>query len=132
MDTLNWLIHSHKKFVEENKNLNHRNQILETISIGEGKSMAKHVYDLGKTIARVEEIRDAFNPRFEQLEKALEEIKNNDIVRDQRMVDAKNRLNKINSCLRSIDEHSYNILKALADNIKILISKLENEKGSLE
>ncbi|XP_059067632.1 uncharacterized protein LOC131858415 [Cryptomeria japonica] len=48
------------------------------------------------------------------------------------MVDAKNRLNKIDTCLRSIDKQSYNILKASADNIKILVSKLENEKGSLE
>lgn len=112
--------------------MSHRIQIVETISIGEGKSMAGYVEDLGKIIARDEEIRDAFNPRFEQVEKALEEIKNNDNVRDQRMVDAENRLNKVDTYLRSIVEQSYNILKASANNIKILISKLENEKGSLE
>ncbi|XP_059075124.1 uncharacterized protein LOC131875115 [Cryptomeria japonica] len=82
VDTLDWLRNSHKKAMEENKKLSHRIQILETISIGEGKSIAEYVEDFRKTIARVEEIRDAFNPRFEQVEKALEEIKNNDTVRD--------------------------------------------------
>lgn len=45
------------------------------------------------------------------MEKALEEIKNNDTVRDQRMVDVENRLNKIDTCLKSIAEQSYNIMK---------------------
>lgn len=78
VDTLYWLINSHKKVVEYNKNLSHKVQFLETISIGEGKSMAEYVDDLSKTVARAEEIRDAFNPRFEQVEKALEEIKTNE------------------------------------------------------
>lgn len=118
--------------MEENKKVSHRVQILETINIDEGKSMVDYVDDLGKTIARAEEIRDAFNPRFEKVEKALEEIKTNDTTRDHRMVDTDNKLNKIETCLRSIIEQSHNILKSLVDNTKILISKLENEKGSLE
>lgn len=94
--------------------------------------MAGYVDDLGKTISRVEDIRDSFNPRFEQVEKALDEIKTNDTARDQKMVDTDNKINKIETCLRSIAEQSHNILKALADNTKILITKLENEKESLE
>ncbi|XP_059076687.1 uncharacterized protein LOC131875961 [Cryptomeria japonica] len=94
VNTIDWLINSCKKVVEDNKKLSHKVQILETISIGEGKSMAEYAEDLSKTIARAEEIIDSSNP--------------------------------------SIVEQSYSILKASADNTKILIKKLENEKDSLE
>ncbi|XP_059066444.1 uncharacterized protein LOC131857752 [Cryptomeria japonica] len=97
-----------------------------------GKFMAEYVDDLGKTVTRVEEIRDALNPRFKQVEKVLEEIKTNDNAMDQRMADTNNKLNKIETYLRSITEQSHNILKALTDNTKVLISKMENEKESLE
>lgn len=63
--TIDWLISSYKKVVEDIKKLKHRVQILETISFGGGKSMAEQVEDLTKTVAKAEEIRDSFNPRFE-------------------------------------------------------------------
>ncbi|XP_059067437.1 uncharacterized protein LOC131858263 [Cryptomeria japonica] len=88
VDTLNWFINSHKKVVEENKKLSYRVQILETINIGEGKSMVEYVDDLRKTMARAEEIRDAFNPRFEQVEMALDDIKTNDNATNKRMLEA--------------------------------------------
>ncbi|XP_059068380.1 uncharacterized protein LOC131858912 [Cryptomeria japonica] len=97
-----------------------------------GKSMVEYVDDLSKTVARAEEIRDAFNPRFEKVEKALEEIKTNDNAMDQRMAKTDNKFNKIEKFLKSIVEQSHNILKASADNTKILINTPENEKDSLE
>lgn len=48
------------------------------------------------------------------------------------MAKTDNKFNKIKKCLKSIVEQSHNILKASVDNTKILISKLENEKDSLE
>ncbi|XP_059078036.1 uncharacterized protein LOC131876614 [Cryptomeria japonica] len=132
LDTSDWLIKSYKKVVEDNKKLSHRVQILETNSIGGGKSMMENVEDLTKTVVRAEEIRDSFKPRFEQIEKDLTEIKTNDNVMDQIMVDTDNKFNKIEKCLKSIIQQSFSILKASADNAKILISKLEDEKDSLE
>lgn len=46
MDTMKWLITSYKKAVDFNKKLIHRIQILETINIGEGKTMADYIEDL--------------------------------------------------------------------------------------
>ncbi|XP_059073581.1 uncharacterized protein LOC131874299 [Cryptomeria japonica] len=132
VDSLDWLINSHKKVVEDNKKLSHRVKILETISNGEGKSMAKYVEHLSKTTTRAEEIRDAFNPKFEQIEKPLAEIKTNDNAKDHRIAETDNKFNKIEKCLKSIAKQSHNILKASTDNTKILISKLENKKDSLE
>ncbi|XP_059070610.1 uncharacterized protein LOC131860246 [Cryptomeria japonica] len=61
MDTIDWIITSYKKAVEDNKKLNHRVQILETISFGRGKSMAEQV-SAGNTkilISKLEEEKDS-------------------------------------------------------------------------
>lgn len=50
----------------------------------------------------------------------------------QRMEETNKKVNKIEESLKSIAEKSLNILNASARNTKILISKMEEEKDSLE
>lgn len=75
METMEWLINGYKKAEDENKKLYNRVLILETINIGEGNTMADYIEDLKNTIAKAKDIRDAFNPRFEKIEKDLSTLR---------------------------------------------------------
>lgn len=94
--------------------------------------MENYMEDLTNTVAKAENIRDSFNPRFEQIKKDLLERKANANAMDQTMSGTVNKVSKIEECLKSIVEKSLNILKVSAGNTKTLISKLDEEKDILE
>ncbi|XP_059075162.1 uncharacterized protein LOC131875148 [Cryptomeria japonica] len=68
---------------DSEKNLSHRIQILETINTGEAKTMVDYMEDLTNIVSKAENIRDSFNPRFEQIEKDLLQRKANANAMDQ-------------------------------------------------
>lgn len=104
MKTIEWLIDGNKKIADKNKKLYNRVLILETIKIREGNTMANYIEDLKNTIAKVEDIRDAFNPRFEKIEKEIQDRKTLAETSEKLLSDTIAKVGKIEECLKNITE----------------------------
>lgn len=132
MKTIEWLIDGNKKTADEYKKLCNRVLILETINIGEGNTMADYIEDLKNTIAKAEDIRDSFNPRFEKIEKEIQDRKILEETSEKTLSDIVAKVEKIEECLKNIAEQSLSILKISANNTHTLINKLDDEKETQE
>lgn len=90
--------------MDEYKKLCNRVLILETISIGERNTMADYIEDLKNAIAKAEDIRDAFNPRFEKIEKEIQDRKTLEETSEKTLSDTVTKVDKIEECLKNIAE----------------------------